>query len=125
MGGSSRARRGISFLLSRLRKTMPDLQFYEGREQTYIKHFFLEHYLEILALITGSGYYDTINYIDCFSGPWGSRDPAYSDTSFAIAVKAFRSAQEQLAKRGRRVNLRFMFLEKRRKALIRLSPYAD
>ena len=103
---------------------MPDLRLYEGREQTYIKHFFLDHYLEVLALITGSTQYDTINYVDCFAGPWGSRDREYSDTSFAIAVRAFRSAQEQLAKRGRRVNLRFMFLEKRRKAFIQLAAYA-
>ena len=90
---------------------MPDLKFYEGREQTYVKHYILEHYLQVFALIIGSRW-DTITYVDCFSGPWESRDPEYSDTSFAIALKAFRAAREFHRGRGRDIKLRFLFLEK-------------
>lgn len=90
---------------------MPDLKFYEGREQTYVKHFILEHYLAVFARIIGFQW-NTITYVDCFSGPWESHDPEYRDTSFAIALKAFRAAREFRRERGREIRLRFLFLEK-------------
>src|ERR1044071_2207681 len=90
---------------------MPDLRFYEGREQTYLKHDILERYLKRFALIIGS-WANTITYVDCFSGPWESRDPNLSDTSFSIALKAFREARAYHRTRSREIKLRFLFLEK-------------
>jgi hypothetical protein len=42
---------------------------YEGREHSLIKHLILEQYLLRLAIVVGSKW-DTITYVDCFSGPW-------------------------------------------------------
>jgi three-Cys-motif partner protein len=42
---------------------------YDGREQSLVKHFILEKYLQRFAHIIGS-WANTITYIDCFSGPW-------------------------------------------------------
>ncbi len=47
---------------------MPDLTLYKGREQTYVKHYILEEYLGRFAHIIG-WYWQTIAYVDCFSGP--------------------------------------------------------
>jgi len=63
---------------------MIDETLYEGREQTLVKHFVLNAYLERFAHIIGF-WADTITYVDCFSGPWRSRSPDLRDTSFAIA----------------------------------------
>ena len=46
---------------------------YVGREQTYIKHFFLERYLERVAYNILS-FRDNFVYVDGFSGPWRSED---------------------------------------------------
>jgi hypothetical protein len=42
---------------------------YIGREQTLVKHIILKHYLERFAIIVG-WHWDTLTYVDCFSGPW-------------------------------------------------------
>ncbi len=50
-------------------------EFYRGREQTYLKHFFLEKYLERVAWNILS-FRDEFVYVDGFSGPWKSEDEA-------------------------------------------------
>lgn len=47
---------------------MLDPGAYEGREQTYVKHFVLENYLERVAYNIFS-FEDLFSYIDGFSGP--------------------------------------------------------
>jgi hypothetical protein len=42
---------------------------YSGREQTFVKHFILQNYLERFAITVGSRW-NTLTYVDCFSGPW-------------------------------------------------------
>lgn len=64
---------------------MKPAEYYRGREQTYLKHFFLERYLERVAYNIGSFYNDFV-YVDGFSGPWKSGDEALDDTSFMIAI---------------------------------------
>ena len=71
-------------------------EIYEGREQTLVKHFILKKYLERFAHIIGY-YWDSITYVDCFSGPWQSQSKEYSDTSFAIAIEQLRQARDHLA----------------------------
>src|SRR6059058_6125752 len=103
---------------------MIDESLYEGREQTYVKHYILSEYLALFAQIIGGGW-TKINYIDCFAGPWESRSTDLLDTSFAIALQQFRNAREQLAKRGKTVSFRCFFLESDLRAFRRLRQFAD
>lgn len=65
---------------------MSNGELYTGREQTLVKHFILQKYLERFAYIVGS-HWDTLTYVDCFSGPWNARSEKFEDSSFAIALK--------------------------------------
>ena len=40
--------------------------YYRGKEQTYVKHFFLEQYLETVAFHIGYTHKEFV-YVDCFS----------------------------------------------------------
>lgn len=71
---------------------MVDFQNYVGREQSYVKHVFLERYLEALAHKTASRY-PHIVYVDGFAGPWQSKNETFQDTSFGIALNALRRAK--------------------------------
>ncbi len=86
-------------------------EFYVGREQTYLKHFFLERYLERVAYSIGS-FADEFVYVDGFSGPWQSADEAFEDTSFGIAIKKLRQVREGLAAIRRHPRFRCLFIEK-------------
>lgn len=104
---------------------MSNGELYTGREQTLVKHFILQKYLERFAYIVGS-HWDTLTYVDCFSGPWNARSEKFEDSSFAIALKELRNARDTLAKqRGRNIQLRCFFLEKSRAAYTRLKQFAD
>jgi three-Cys-motif partner protein len=103
---------------------MIDESLYEGREQTYVKHYILSEYLALFSPIIGS-YWTKINYIDCFAGPWEARAPDLQDTSFAIATQQFRRTREQLAQRGRDVTFRCFFLESDAEPYQRLKQFAD
>lgn len=97
---------------------------YVGREQTFVKHFILEKYLERFAFIVGTSW-QSLTYVDCFSGPWNARSEELKDSSFSIALSQLRKAQRVHAQRGRRVELRCFFLEKDGAAFQRLRDYAD
>src|SRR3954462_5749499 len=71
---------------------MVAIQDYQGREQAYVKHVFLERYLERLVHKTASSY-DHIVYVDGFAGPWQSASEQFQDTSFGIALHALRQAK--------------------------------
>ncbi len=104
---------------------MSSSDLYAGREQTLVKHFILQKYLERFAYIVGS-HWDVLTYVDCFSGPWNARSEKFEDSSFAIALKELRNARDALAKqRGRNVQLRCFFLEKNRAAYAKLKEFAD
>src|SRR3981081_1576696 len=79
---------------------MVALQDYAGREQSYVKHIFLERYLEALIFKTASPY-NPIVYVDGFAGPWQSASEQFEDTSFGIALNALRQAKETWKKSGR------------------------
>jgi three-Cys-motif partner protein len=68
------------------------LKDYLGREQSFVKHAFLELYLERLIFKTASRY-DHIVYVDGFAGPWQSANEKFEDTSFGIALGALRNAK--------------------------------
>ncbi len=100
---------------------------YEGREQTRVKHLVLRGYLRGLTRIVGlGGRFDSITYVDCFSGPWNSRSEDFDDTSFGIAIQELRAARDHLKKEfGRDLSLRCYFLEKDPCAYKKLEAFVD
>ncbi len=103
---------------------MTQADLYLEREQTLVKHFILQKYLERFAHIVGT-FADAITYVDCFSGPWNVRSQDLKDSSFAIALAELRKARNTLAARGRSLKLRSFFLEKDQQAYARLKEFAD
>lgn len=98
---------------------------YTGREQTFVKHFILRNHLERFAIIVGS-HWNTLTYVDCFSGPWMVKSEEYKDSSFAIAIEQLRKAREVHKElTGRTLNLRCFFLEKNLSAYKRLKHFSD
>jgi three-Cys-motif partner protein len=85
-------------------------QDYAGREQAYVKHVFLERYLEVLIFKTASRY-NHIVYVDGFAGPWQSASEQFEDTSFGIALNALRRAKETWKKKGRAVKMTALLVE--------------
>jgi three-Cys-motif partner protein len=89
---------------------MVAIQDYQGREQAYVKHVFLERYLERLVHKTASRY-DQIVYIDGFAGPWQSANEQFQDTSFGIALNALRQAKATWKATGRAVKMSAYLVE--------------
>src|SRR5437867_2328429 len=94
---------------------MKSVGYYRGREQTYLKHFFLERYLERVAYVIGYSQPQFV-YVDGFSGPWKSEGEAFQDTSFIIAINQLRRVRDGLAKIGKQPRIRCLFIEKDPKA---------
>lgn len=97
---------------------------YRGREQTFVKHYVLENYLERLAFIVGGakGWVKTINYTDGFAGPWESATGNLADTSPQIAMEKLRKVRRDLAARGHTPpTMRCLFIEKDAAAFGRLK----
>lgn len=99
-------------------------ELYTGREQTLVKHAILRKYLERFAHIVGS-HWNSITYVDCFSGPWNVRSNDLADSSFAIALQELRKARDTWRQRGREVKIRCLFLEKDTEAWLKLKAFAD
>ena len=59
---------------------MVTIEDYKDREQSYVKHVFLESYLERLAHKTAIQYPHVV-YVDGFAGPWQSAHEDFQDTS--------------------------------------------
>src|SRR5690606_37609197 len=94
---------------------------YFEREQTAAKHFILQHYMQALALITLQGPFSTLTYVDGFSGPWKSRKPDFSDTSFMIAIRVLRDIQWQMKTKGLNRTIKCFFVEKDSSAFAQLD----
>lgn len=94
---------------------MKDPVYYRGREQTYLKHFFLERYLERVAFNIAFRR-PVFTYVDCFSGPWESKDEKREDASFMIALARLRRVREALAEKGAHPRFRCVFIESDRVA---------
>ena len=104
---------------------MSDGGLYVGREQSLVKHFILRHYLERFAIIVGARW-NTLTYVDCFSGPWNVQSDDFKDSSFAIALEQLRKAREIHRDRTHRtLKLRCIFLEKDRSAYAKLKSFTD
>lgn len=99
---------------------MLDIRNYRGREQSYVKHVFLESYLERLAFKTARAYGHVV-YVDGFAGPWQSANEAFEDTSFGIALKILRRVKSEWESRGYRVEVSAHLVERDPSAYDRLS----
>lgn len=88
---------------------MKDASAYAGREQTYVKHFILEHYLEKVAYNVASSQ-NCFTYVDGFAGPWKSASEKYEDTSFVIALETLRKVRAGLRPR-KELRIRCVFVE--------------
>ena len=85
--------------------------YYKGKEQTYLKHFFLERYLETVAFHICYSHQEFV-YVDCFSGPWKAADEQLADTSIRIALDKLNYVGEGLAAQNHHANIRAIFVEK-------------
>jgi three-Cys-motif partner protein len=99
---------------------MVSLEDYAGREQSYVKHVFLERYLEALVIKTASTY-NHIVYVDGFAGPWQSANEQFEDTSFGIALNALRRAKQTWQGSGRTVQMAALLVERDAKAFAQLA----
>jgi three-Cys-motif partner protein len=97
-----------------------NLEHYKGREQTFVKHYFLEQYLETVGFHLGYNHRDFF-YVDSFSGPWQARGQALEDTSVHLALEKLNYVQNGLAISGRRCNISAIFVEKDAKAFSELE----
>ena len=100
-----------------------DLAAYTGREQAYIKHYLLEKYLAPFVYKVGSKW-DSIVYIDAFSGPWQTTRKDYADSSFAIAIETLREARAGLMERGRKLRIESILVEEDKGAFAALESFA-
>ncbi len=98
---------------------------YQDKPQTYVKHFFLENYLERLAYNIFNSKRPSIDfaYIDGFSGPWRSDAENYNDTSFAIALKTLKKIKRQSFRPGASKSLRCLFVESNPKSFADLKGF--
>jgi three-Cys-motif partner protein len=97
-------------------------EFYKGREQTFVKHYVLDKYLERLAFKIGMSVADaTLNYVDGFSGPWQEQNDQLQDTSPFIAIEKLRRTRAELAAKNRQFNFRCLFIERERESFRRLQ----
>src|SRR3954469_25065478 len=99
---------------------MVSLEDYAGREQSYVKHVFLERYLEALIFKTAS-VYNHIVYVDGFAGPWQSANERFEDTSFGIALNSLRRAKETWKTGNRNVRMTALLVERHPKAYAQLT----
>ncbi len=90
---------------------MVSLHNYVGREQAYVKHKFLESYLEGLVHKTASKY-PHIVYVDGFAGPWQSANEKFEDTSFGVALNALRRAKGSWKEKQRDVRMSAFLVER-------------
>ena len=100
------------------------LDNYVGREQAFVKHTLLRSYFSALIHKIVSRY-DEFVYVDGFSGPWGSIDEDFSDTSFGISLAEMQKAKQRWASYGRTIRMRALLVEKQQNAFLRLRRVSD
>ena len=103
---------------------MVSLSNYVGREQAYVKHVFLESYLEALIHKTAS-VYPHIVYVDGFAGPWQSTSEKFEDTSFGIGLNALRKAKASWKSSRPNLQMSAYLVEKTNTAYNQLSTVPE
>lgn len=104
----------------------PNIEHYQGREQSYIKHLFLQKYLENAAYKLFLGRSPVFNFVDAFAGPWRNADTtSQSDTSFALALSTLENVRRVLEGLGRTdLKVRFRFCERSPESFAKLQAFA-
>lgn len=106
--------------------SLPDPASYRDREQTYVKHVFLDRYLERVALVTlASGKWTNFVYVDGYSGPWQAQGEKSEDTSVSIALTKLKQVGQALASLGKQTKTSALFVERDPKAFERLKALLD
>ena len=104
----------------------PKIDYYTGREQSFIKHLFLQRYLENAAYKLFQGRSPVFNFVDAFAGPWRNSDTeSMSDTSFALALSTLENVRRILENLGRPgLKVRFRFCERDPASVAKLQAFA-
>ena len=102
-------------------------EIYRGREQSYIKHLFLNEYIQTAAFKTLQGRSRIFNFVDAFAGPWNVSDEQnYSDASFHQVLHTLEAVRSSLGRQGNAgLKINFCFCETKKKAFEKLRKYAD
>lgn len=96
---------------------------YVGREQAEVKHTVLEAYLETLFMVIAHKEH-TINYVDCFSGPWSEESATLEDTSIGISLNAMAKTINTHKKLfDRNIKFRAMYIEENNEAYSKLEKH--
>jgi three-Cys-motif partner protein len=94
---------------------------YDGREQAFVKHTFLDKYLPALIGKVCSRYSEFV-YVDGFAGPWKSMaGEDFDDTSFGIALNHMTKQRLLYLGRGRDIKMSAFLVEKDAKAFAQLQ----
>lgn len=104
----------------------PKIENYHGREQSFIKHLFLNKYLESAAYKLFQGRSPVFNFVDAFAGPWRVSDTnRYSDASFSQAIETLETVRRSLLDMGRPgLKVRFRFCERNPVSVAKLREFA-
>ncbi|SET90765.1 three-Cys-motif partner protein TcmP [Paracoccus homiensis] len=104
----------------------PRIENYQGREQSFIKHLFLNKYLESAAYKLFQGRSPIFNFVDAFAGPWRVSDTnMYSDASFSQAIETLETVRRSLLDMGRSgLKVRFRFCERNPASVAKLQEFA-
>lgn len=104
----------------------PLIENYQGREQSFIKHLFLNKYLESAAYKLFQGRSPIFNFVDAFAGPWRVSDTnRYSDASFSQAIETLETVRRSLLDMGRTgLKVRFRFCERNLASVAKLREFA-
>ena len=97
---------------------------YDGRLQTEVKHKILKDYLTKMGYIIGRKW-SSITYVDCFAGPWKSKDPEFKDTSPAIAIKVLQEIEQHYQKQKPNFRVRCFFIEKDKESYSLLENFTQ
>lgn len=102
-------------------------EYQGGREQTWLKHQVLRHYLRAwsqkLASVGRHGCRIRLWYIDCFAGIWESYAHDRTDTSVAIGMTALEEALANWSGGSTQVEAGAIFVEKNAAAATRLREF--
>lgn len=105
---------------------MPNPSHYQGREQTYVKHLFLERYLDRLAnkiLRTKLRTVPKLIYVDGFSGPWESESGEGSDTSYSLALRKLTQVIGQIEDQNGKAEAEAIFVERDARSVAKLKEH--
>ncbi len=105
----------------------PRIEDYQGREQSFVKHLFLNKYLESAAYKLFQGRSPVFNFVDAFAGPWRVSDTnKFSDASFSQAIETLDAVRRSLLDMGRPgLKVRFRFCERNSASVAKLQQFAS